>query len=495
MKMTHPHIQLRAGLLACIVALLAGFSLSASARAAGPIETAVYDIPNDPLAFKRVHDAGATAVRIVADWNEMAGVADRSVLGDASDPNNPHYYWTWVDSQVRLAKANKLEPIIVVMNAPPWAERGRPSSYDPGTLGVDAGELGQWATALAKHYDGNHGIGRVRYFEAWNEPNNFRFLNPQWDGSKWPPSKSPAVEIYRRMVNAFASGVYSANSSNRVIAGALAPFTGNPNLPLSPPLPFMRSLLCLTSRNKPIAGCEPIQFDIWAHQPYTSGNPTHSANSPNDVSLGDLPVMRRVLQAGVKSGKVISEAPVRFWVTEWSWDTNPPDDTAVPLKLHKRWVAESLYRMWKNGVSLGTWFRLRDDVNPTVPNAGLYQSGLYFTCAGGLSCDKPKPSLEAFRFPFVAFRQGGSVLIWGRLPWSKRGTANVEQKVGGRWRRLARMRTNKYGIFTKKIKTGAKGDFRARLGREASVPFSLKVPPDMLVNPFGGEPSGGGRGF
>ena len=43
---------------------------------------------------------------------------------------------------------------------------------------------------------------------------------------------------------------------------------------------------------------------------------------------------------------------MRFVVTEFSWDTKPPDKTAVPMKLHERWVSEALYRMYQVGIDL-----------------------------------------------------------------------------------------------------------------------------------------------
>ena len=88
--------------------------------------------------------------------------------------------------------------------------------------------------------------------------------------------------------------------------------------------------------------------------------PTHHADLPNDISLPDLWKMRRLLDAAVRAGTLKSRGPVRFWVTEFAWDTSPPDPKGVPEELHARWVAEALYRMWAQGVSLVTWFLIRD---------------------------------------------------------------------------------------------------------------------------------------
>ncbi len=124
----------------------------------------------------------------------------------------------------------------------------------------------------------------------------------------------------------------------------------------------MRELLCMSAGDHPHPTCaKTIHFDIWAHHPYTSGGPTHKALNPDDVSIGDLPEMKRLLDAAVKAGHVVSRQRIRFWVTEFSWDSQPGDPKGVPAGLHARWVSEGLYRMWQSGVSLVIWFNLRDD--------------------------------------------------------------------------------------------------------------------------------------
>ena len=60
----------------------------------------------------------------------------------------------------------------------------------------------------------------------------------------------------------------------------------------------MREMLCMSSGATPRATCnDRAEFDVWAHHPYTYGGPTHSAFHPDDVSLGDLGEMRRLLDA------------------------------------------------------------------------------------------------------------------------------------------------------------------------------------------------------
>ena len=171
------------------------------------------------------------------------------------------------------------------------------------------------------------------------------------------------------MVNAVADGVHSVDSANLVVAGGLDPFghpkTKNQKWFSAYPLPWMRSLLCVSKGAHPHATChDKIKFDVWSHHPYTWGGPFGKAKAPGDVELGDLPKMRSLLQAGVRLHHVVSAHPVQFWVTEFGWDTNPPRPHAASLGLASRWTAESLYQVWRSGVSLVTWFVLVDHSAP-----------------------------------------------------------------------------------------------------------------------------------
>ena len=113
----------------------------------------------------------------------------------------------------------------------------------------------------------------------------------------------------------------------------------------------------------------------------------------------------------------------------------------------------------------------------------MFQSGLY-TLDG-----KPKPSLRAFRFPFVAFRQkSGAISYWGRTPAGVDKAVVVEQARGSRWARLTTPGVDRYGIFQGRVSSApGTGPFRARLvdRSDVSVPFILDVPADFRFCPWG----------
>lgn len=444
-----------------------------------PLATAVVDpslfsSPQRATAFALSRSAGATYVRIGVPWQAIAPSSPPSGF-DPRDPASPGYSWAGLDATVDDAAAADITPILDVTGTPGWAFAKRPK---PGAGGTPkAAALGDFAHALAVHYNGTNGLPAEHVFQVWNEPNLSLDLGPV------------SASGYRGMVNAFANAVHLVDRSNLVVAGGLDPF-GHPKGKKQKwysvsPLTFMRSLLCLSKGSHPHATCHnAVHFDAWSHHPYTFGGPFGHAKLPNDVELGDLPQMRAVLRAGVRLHHVLSSHPVKFWVTEFGWDSSPPRPHAAPMGLAARWTAESLHQMWLSGVSLVTWFDLQDRRSPSP-----YQSGLYFH-SSSLERARAKPVRTAFRFPFVAYLGNSTVSVWGRDATSSKVRVTIQRRHGksGRWRTIGYVVANGSGIFRATLKlTATKKDWLRAVasGSGRSLAFSLTVPHDPHVGPWG----------
>jgi hypothetical protein len=458
---------LRSALFVLVLAVSGALASTAEAAPLQPLQRAFVDpveftSPTAELALKHAVEAGATAIKIPVFWDSIAP-ATRPSRFKPADPLEPAYNWQGLDAELRLVRSHGLEPIVYIAGPPDWAMR----KLD-GFQRVDPDQYRQFVLAAVRRYSGTtQGLPRVRYWEAWNEPNKV-------PGREFKPG---AADWYRELVNAFAQSAHTVKG-NAVIAGGLAPFGISTAVA---PLAFMRGLLCLSSGAKPHATCSAkVHFDIWSTDPYSAGGPTHHAYRRNDVSVGDLPEMKAVLDAGVHLGRIVSTQPMRFWVTEFSWDSNPPDPKGVPAALEGRWVAEALYRMWSAGVSLVTWFTLRDQPVTTSP----YQSGLYFR-GSSLAADRPKPALTGFRFPFVAFPRSNKVFVWARAPAGNAASIVVEQRGSSGWRRLGVLHANRVGIASATLPAHGRGPVRGRIGKDASLPFALVAPPDRVYQPFG----------
>jgi hypothetical protein len=206
-------------------------------------------------------------------------------------------------------------------------------------------KLDAFATAAARRYNGEfEGLSRVRYWQAWNEPNLSLFFNPQFKGGN---PVSP--KLYRSIINAFYFAVKSVSPSDLVIAAGLGPIE---RFPLTiGPLRFSRLLLCMTGGSYPHrapGNCEGgVHCDIFDIHPYTTGGPAHEGEA-NDVEMGSLGRLQGLLAAADRAGRIHGEyTHTPLWITEFSWTSKPPNPHGLPLSILARWAAEALYVSWR----------------------------------------------------------------------------------------------------------------------------------------------------
>jgi len=457
--------------VALCCALFALVGAGTASAATHPLDTAI-EQPDASLsdlrgAYPRIRGAGAKYVRIILYW-------------DIAQPTRTSYNWTEPDKQINEAIAAGLTPLVTVWRAPGWAERS--TKGEAGTRDPDPVAFGNFARQLALRYR------NVHYWEAWNEPNLDHFLSPQM---RHRHRYSPG--LYRHLLDQFWLGVHSVDANAHVAAGGLA------RRYKIPPLQFIRDVFCLNDRLKAVGSC-PVHLDAWSHHPYTNGGPFKKQGSPDGVSMGDLPRMRKTLTAAAASGNALpAKKSIPFWISEFSWDTDRPDPDAVPMALHARWVSEALYQAWRSGVTLFVWHQLRDRPFPSTQ----YQSGLYFCgkastrddvnskCAqtGYYVHDRPKTgSVLSFRFPFVAYAANGHVKVWGRTADGRQHQVVIERKISGKWRSVKTLPADGHGILSGKWRSSdRKHVYRARVpGGAHSNGFSLKKPRGIsLPNTWG----------
>jgi hypothetical protein len=427
-----------------------------------PLDPNFHD-PDPAHALSVARQQDVRFIRIPVSWSSIAG----SQPADPTNPADSAYLWSALDARLAAVKQNGMEPILVLYGTPRWAQVG-------GTLTPNTGAFGEFAAAAAKRYDGSGVQPRVRYWQIWNEPNISVYFG-----------QANGPQNYRAVVNAGAAAIHAAAPDNTVIAGGLGPIGGNLS---TAPLAFMRQLLCVSAGAHPHATCSAkVSFDVWSHHPYSSGGPNHHAAGRDDVEIGDLAKMRKVLSAAHRLHRIAPDRAPAFWITEFSWDTDAPDPGGVPLKLHARWVAEAFYRMWANGVSMVAWFQLRDA--PAGPGWGYtWQAGLFerTTATTKYSNEKQKPVAQVVRFPFAAVPSGNRVTVWGRTPDAGPGSVTIEYRSNGRWRRAASLSAGAHGIFTRRL-SGLRGKLvRAREASTTALPFKAVPTPDRAVRPFGG---------
>lgn len=486
-------VRLRAPLAAALALLAVALLLLAVARPAEarPFETGISGIGDySPLSFERTRSAGATYVRLVLDWEDIAPPTPPATW-NPQDPADPHYKWSFIDTGVTEAVRHGLNPVLLLDGAPRWAQRctSPPGLQLTELCDPDPAALGSFATAAARRYSGSFGgLPRVQYWGAVNEPNLTLFFFPQFNTE----GKSLSPALYRALINSFYAAIKGVNPANLVIGGGLGP-TELHGYNIGP-MKFTRELLCMKGKQhpKPIRNGEcggGVHFDIFDIHPYSTGGPTHEGR-PNDVQIGDLGKLQTLLKAADKAGHIRGQFKrTPLWITEFSWDSNPPDPGGLPMRILTQWAAEAMHEAWSNGVARFFWYSLRDEPVPTgQPGSFTVQSGLYFRGAD-LADDQPKEVLTTFRFPFVAFATGKGLDYWGRTPTSKPGPVRIEVFRGGKWRKLLTANADRTGIFRGKSKSryghGKKGAVRAVFGHQHSVPFPMKRVGDFSHPPFG----------
>jgi hypothetical protein len=461
-----------------------------SAHAARGMELGLYDgdfnVPDTTVqtqALDRSAQARAGFVLVYVSWRDVAPASPPPGFA-AANPADPAYDFESTDAAVRGAAARGLRVLMAFVNAPSWAEgpdRPPQDKAPEGTWRPNPIDVGDFTRALAARYSGTFmGLPAVRYWQLWAEPNLAVNLGPQFEGNT-----PVGFEVYRPMLNAFYANLKAVSPQNQVISGGTAPYGG-----LTPasglvfqrmqPLTFWRGLLCYTAGKKqkkkkkkkgkkaaakperrliPLPCPNPARFDIAAHHPINVGAPTRAALNADDVSTPDLHKLKRILNAAARSGRVIPGVAKPLFATEIWWNSNPPG-RGLPLGRHARYLEQSFYILWKQGVQAVFWFQVRDLVpdpgGHPIPTTGLF-----------LRDGQPKPALKAFQFPFVTERLSRDrVRAWGMAP--RGGKVKIQIKRKG-FRKLKTLKAGSNRVFVGKLRLRGKAKLRAKQGSETSL--------------------------
>jgi MYXO-CTERM domain-containing protein len=204
------------------------------------------------------------------------------------------------------------------------------------------------------------------------------------------------------------------------------------------------------------------QFDVFAHQAIdnTGKGPLQSGPTRFDVSTPDLGRLVGLLRASERLGTV-SGGRHQVWVTEFWWDSKPPNPVGARLLTQARWIEQTLYLYWKAGANVAINFQIQDSTLFPVTRNG-FQSGLYFLDGS------PKPALTAFRFPFVTERINKRTLrAWGKSP--EAGKLRIQRKRGKRWATVKKLKVGKGAVFATKLRLRGKQKLRAVVGGTTSI--------------------------
>ena len=379
---------MKLALAAVVVALLLPAAAGASPFVRYGIQDDAYLASGPSLepSLQTLDELGVGLVRYMVNWREVAPKKPR----EPANPGDPAYRWTDTDAILGALHAHGISVLVTLDRAPAWANGGKGSNVAP--TGKYA--LADFAIAVAKRYPW------LRLWEIWNEPNLQSFLKPN----------SPQVYVQRLLNPAYAA-LHALDRADRVAGGATSPRSTATGLS---PVRFMRGMRAAHAR-----------LDAYSHHPY----PVTRGERPFGFAKGVCRYCTGVLTLA-NLPKLVAEVrrdfgPKRIWLTEYGYNTNPPNPAGVSWTQQAQYLAEAAWRVRSTpSVDLLIQFMLEDE-----PRSNGWQTGL-MSSTGLL-----KPSFNSFMLPIVeTARRGLRTTIWGQVrPGARRRLYQLQRLVPSGW--------------------------------------------------------------
>jgi hypothetical protein len=395
--------SMRVAVLVLVVACAAAV-LASPASAASGIKFGIQDdawLEDGPGRLgdrvERLKSLGLDIVRVTLDWNEMESSPGR-------------YDWRRSDRLLRALDRHGMPALVTLWGTPDWAsETGAPNAVP-----VRGADFRRFAQAVAARYR------FVSNWLIWNEPNKASWLRPV----------SPSAYV-TRLLNPGYLGIKAANPFAKVAGGVTAPRGGSGGLG---PIEFLRGMDRAGAR-----------LDAYAHHPY----PIFPGATPYAGGCGGcktitMATLERLLS---EVGRAFPRAKV--WLTEYGYQTNPPDPFGVDPAAQALFLAQAAQRTYAAPkVEMLIQYLYRDE-----PDLERWQSGLE-TVRG-----RAKPALNATMLPLAQVsRRGARTTLWGQVrPGTGSQLYELQRWEDGAWVAVGGARaTNSRGFLMRTV-TAARG--------------------------------------
>src|SRR5581483_28682 len=350
----------------------------------------------------QLQSLGVDVVRFTVDWN-------------AVEPRKGVYDWTLADEVLNGLHARGIAPLVTLYGAPRWANGDRLATWAP----TSGSTFAAFARTVAERYP------FVHLWTIWNEPNQVRSLRPT----------TPKTYVQKLLNPAYAA-IHAVSPSSQVAGGVTAP----------------RGATGGVSPVAWIAGMKTwhAKLDAYAHNPYPlSPQETPTTGAPRYGDTITMASLNRLL-IDVKNA---FGTKTRIWLTEYGYQTNPPDRTlGVSYAKQAKYMSEAALRAYEAPrVDILIHYLVVDE-----PDVGRWQSGVY-TVTG-----TPKPSLQSFRFPLAEVSRAGTrTTLWGQVRPGGAETYKLLRYADGRWNAVGgTVRTTARGYFQRTVNAGAGTRFR-----------------------------------
>ena len=261
--------------------------------------------------------------------------------------------WSVADAVVNELTAARIEPLLVLMGSPSWANGTAPDVdahqlYVPTSREKFAAWLSDFANfayAAALRYR-----GKVHRWEIWNEPNFSAFWRPR-------PNADQYAETYKRL----RASILAADPTSKVATGGVTILNvawGSGNV---------RGLTFLDRLTRDGVRSSFVAIHPYTTPPHRPDSEVTKQNNFEDITRVHALLLKRGIRASI-------------WVTEWGWSSE-----AVGLARQASYVQRSLEMLRDQYpyVTVATYFIDHD--RPPRFYQGLLDSSL-----------RPKPSARRF---------------------------------------------------------------------------------------------------
>jgi hypothetical protein len=362
----------------------------------------------------RLDALGTDLVRYTLRWDQI-------------EKTRGTYRWGVDQDVLDGLREHGIGAVVTIYGTPRWANDGRAANWAPRR----ASSIARFATAAQKQFPW------VTKWLVWNEPNQRIWLRPT------------SAKVYvQKVLNPAYAALHRANPRARVGGGVTAPrgSTGGVS-----PVDFIRGMAAAHAR-----------LDAYAHNPYPLDPRSETPTS------GGCERCSTITMATLD--KLLSEVrrvfgSKRIWLTEYGYQTNPPDRLlGVSKALQARYLAEGALRAYRAPrVDMLIHFMIRDE-----PIVGRWQSGL-FDIKGAA-----KPSMLAFSFPLAEVsRTGTRVTLWGQIrPRSGVQTYRLQRRRAGGWVWVGGTK-----------RTSSRGFYRRVVAATPGTRFRIWSPEDQAFSP------------
>jgi hypothetical protein len=261
-------------------------------------------------------------VKIYEDRLRWSAIAPRRPR-NPRNPNDPAYVWpVEVTQAVAEAKRYGMQVALQIIDAPPWANGGKPLNWAP----IHAQDYANFATAAARRYPSVH------LWMVWGEPTrgpDFEPLTPAKPFAKLNAQQQFAPRIYARILDAAYGALKGVSRSNLVIGG-MTYTTGEISTQQ-----WIENLRLPDGR--------PPRLDMYGHDPFSFRAP-NLANPPSpdqQIDFSDLGRLSKLVDHYL--GRPGNPDP-KLFISEWTVPTKVDEEFnyyVEPL-LQAQWIADGL---------------------------------------------------------------------------------------------------------------------------------------------------------